>query len=751
MSELLSITSSKTKDISTRRSSKKYGRNYHQNSIIKARKNIVIYDDGYDVTPKTLTHDDYRRIDSRQMFVFDLINLAKIKDDYSSQTTIFQRKYNDLFQSDLTLNKLIDNNQAKKNNALLDEPIESLFTTQDNNLTTKNSHDDLSRAPSPFCLPKLVEDLDSQKSTDTLKIRLRETETIIYFEMLQLTADLNTQEGQDVKLQNERYEYITSGEGSNRKLANAETQTPKIYTKTRSTFIGRNERCNFGTTVNNWVMYDTYADPNIWQKKPEPFKVIIYRKITAKINQLILQLPMNFQDRNKFLIKKIMNEKNDKNIDESSEIFNSEKFKNSVQIMERIIASNLYIKSQKRFKGLIKQDPCDLNLKFIYNLDLLWTHYYEKIKNYSVCNFCWNEDNKNILAVGYYLNDKKLKNLSNGYVLIWCMKNPNQPDRIYEFKQPISDLNWSLYHPNQLAIGFYDGSINIIDVCHRNLTILRKSIRLNSPIYSPQWQVQWWPEDDNLNINEKIYTTNQDGGIFCYRTGEDFTCIKIMKICKIEGTICGVKKTKICHSNDIKIKKNPSAVLLKKHPVKKNIYIVCSDEGCVYQCSTNYLNHHIDSYLAHDGEIYSFEYSPYFNKLYLTCGADWCTRIWIEGLHEPLITLKTHMSCVRSAVWSPKNSTIIATCINNEICIWDIKKKIYKPMSVTIVDSNKLITKIQFTHNGEQIVAADINGAIFIYNIEGIPFSPFNQKSLLIESVEKHLITKPNVLKKFKT
>lgn len=100
--------------------------------------------------------------------------------------------------------------------------------------------------------------------------------------MLQLTADLNTPEGQNVKLQNERYEYITSGEGSNRKLVNAETQTPKIYTKTRSTFIGRNERCNFGTIVNNWVMHDTYADPNIWQKKPEPFHVII-SNIKAKI------------------------------------------------------------------------------------------------------------------------------------------------------------------------------------------------------------------------------------------------------------------------------------------------------------------------------------------------------------------------------------------------------------------------------------------------------------------------------------
>lgn len=426
--------------------------------------------------------------------------------------------------------------------------------------------------------------------------------------------------------------------------------------------------------------------------------------------------------------------------------------------MERIIASNLYIKSQKRFKGLIKQDPCDLNLKLTYKLDLLWTHSYKKTNNHVISNFCWNCINKNILAVGYgpknnnNLSEKDKKNrtkLINGYVLIWCMKNPSQPDRIYEFNESISDLNWSKKHPNQLAIGFYDGSINIIDVSKINLTIIRKSMRINLPIYSPQWQVQWWIEDEQFNCDEQIYTTNQDGGIFCFRTGEDFTSMKIMKIPKIEGKINGIKKTNYCLTSDIKIKKNPSAVLLKKHMRKKNIYFVCSDEGCIYQCSTNYLNHHIDSYLAHDGEIYSFEFSPFYHKLYLTCGADWCTRLWIEGLYEPLITLTTKMSCVRSAVWCPKNSTIIATCINNEICIWDIKKKIYKPMSVKIIGDG-IITKIQFTDNGQQIVAADINGIVYVFQIEGVPFPPFNQQSILIESIEKNLITKPDVLKKFK-
>lgn len=81
--------------------------------------------------------------------------------------------------------------------------------------------------------------------------------------MPQLTADLNTSEGQVVKEENERYEYITVGAGSNRKLADAETQTTKIYKKSRSTYKEGPKRVNKGTFVNNWVMYDTYNNPEL--------------------------------------------------------------------------------------------------------------------------------------------------------------------------------------------------------------------------------------------------------------------------------------------------------------------------------------------------------------------------------------------------------------------------------------------------------------------------------------------------------
>lgn len=95
---------------------------------------------------------------------------------------------------------------------------------------------------------------------EKMTITLKETETIFLFELPQLTVDKRTPEGAAVEAENEKYKFITIGEGSNRKLADAETQTPQIHTKNQGTFIGRHTRRNQGTFVSNWEMYDTYKE-----------------------------------------------------------------------------------------------------------------------------------------------------------------------------------------------------------------------------------------------------------------------------------------------------------------------------------------------------------------------------------------------------------------------------------------------------------------------------------------------------------
>lgn len=55
-----------------------------------------------------------------------------------------------------------------------------------------------------------------------------------------------------------------------------------------------------------------------------------------------------------------------------------------------------------------------------------------------------------------------------------------------------------------------------------------------------------------------------------------------------------------------------------------------------------------------------------------------------------------------------------------------------------------------FTANGNQLVVADVEGVVYIYNLEGMPFPPYDQTKVLIESIHKALATKPELLRKLK-
>lgn len=434
--------------------------------------------------------------------------------------------------------------------------------------------------------------------------------------------------------------------------------------------------------------------------------------------------------------------------EELTYIFRHPNFMNAVRVMERIISNNIFIQAQKRFTGLTKQDPCSLDLEFTYTLDLLWTHTFERSNGRPVSSFRWNYVNRSILAVGYaaLANSEK----KDGLVIIWSAKNPAMPSHLYTFESPVSDIDWSRDRPNLLAVGFYDGKINVIDVSSDNINIVRRSDKATSPSCSPQWQIQWWTGDEQFDYQEQIYTCDHDGHVYCYRYAEDFQSTTIMRIFRIEGTLPGVSRTAHCNFYDISINRSPGALVLRRHPTLCTIYFVGSNEGCIYKCSTNYLYQHIESFLAHDGPVYSMLFSPFCPKIFLTCGADWCVRIWAEGITEPLITLSTTMACVRYATWSPVHSTIIVSITNNEITIWDIRRKTYTSTSVTLSPNPARFVMVDFTSDGNQIVAADVEGVVYVYNLEGMPFPPYNQELVLVESIRKALVTQPELLQKLK-
>jgi WD40 repeat protein len=199
-----------------------------------------------------------------------------------------------------------------------------------------------------------------------------------------------------------------------------------------------------------------------------------------------------------------------------------------------------------------------------------------------------------------------------------------------------------------------------------------------------------------------------------------------LRLDRVEGVI---EALKIEHKKTfIEANRHPQALCLQKHPTNPDTYFVGTDEGCLFICSINYPHQHIGVLQVHNGAIYSIDFSPFSPKIFLTCGSDWFIRIWIEDVFEPILELSDGFVSMHCAFWSPIHSTIIASCTQNAVQIWNLGRKSLKPASVHKFESAlKPLTVIKFSECGRSLVVGDGEGNTYVCALEDLPFPPHYQ------------------------
>ncbi|CAG9765018.1 unnamed protein product [Ceutorhynchus assimilis] len=332
--------------------------------------------------------------------------------------------------------------------------------------------------------------------------------------------------------------------------------------------------------------------------------------------------------------------------------------------------------------------------------------------------------------------------------MIWNMKNPVQPERTWNFEAPVTTLSFSKQDPNLLAIGFYDGLVNIIDISKRDLYIVGQNVSS----FECVWCVLWRVNLDHPKNEEQICASSDDGKIIFYSIGNsrEMSSQQMMRVAKADGKLKGFNSMRKCTSLTIPVSRYAGARFIRLHPSDPTIYLVGTNEGVVHKCSTNYLNQHLDLFLAHEGPINDLQYSPFSRKIYATCGDDWFLRIWAEGVDEPLQELFVEMFSVQGIAWSPTHSTILATIYDKTILLWDFQRKVWKPQSQTQSPGGSRNTVVQFTQSGRCLTVGDVDGNVHVFSLEDMPFSAFFQEDLLFHSLEKSLTTHPVTMEKIR-
>ncbi|CRK95557.1 CLUMA_CG009021, isoform A [Clunio marinus] len=558
-----------------------------------------------------------------------------------------------------------------------------------------------------------------------IKLQLTETDDITLFEAVNLTVPKGTEEAAAVEKYNADYEYLKQGAGRNRRTSDAESQTETVLVKSRSSNTDRIKTGEKDSFVSNFEMFDTYAE----------------------LEQKTKELELDDDEHRKMKIttytKKGMEDTDEK-------LSKSENFRLSSMILQRLLAGNIFHEHQKRFRSMTLPDPLELNIKYLYRLEKLWAYKSSETTGMNVVDMCWCQNNSDLLAVAYgNFNYRDNKRSIFGKVLIWSIKNPVNPERQYKYDVPVTAVAFSEMKPQLMAVALYNGTVEVIDVAdihpNKEHSIVAKSERKSSPGFEPIWQIQWI----QANNFEYIMAASQDGRITKYKisTGPYLVGYLQLHLHRVEGT---VEALDIEHKKTfIEAYRHPQILCLQKHPQNIETYLVGTDEGCLHVCSTNFPYQHLSVLQVHKSGVHSIDYSPYSPKIFLTAGNDWTIRIWIESIFEPIIELSDGFNPIYNAYWSPIHSTIIASCTQDAVQFWDLRRKNKKPASIRTFEGKKL-TVIKFSPCGRSLIIGDTEGNTHIYGLEDFPFAPHYQYDELQKALCHSLTNKHNLEKSVK-
>lgn len=420
-----------------------------------------------------------------------------------------------------------------------------------------------------------------------------------------MTAIRNTEDGNFAEQDNKQYDYLTIGKGKVRRRSDAETQTNETLFKSRKVNTIRKDTANTGSYVSYFEMFDTYRKLG----ELDPFS----------------------EDREGYKGEKESNYQQKLSPEEQyAAIVKLPSFHWASTVVKRMLAGNNFKKSQRRFRNMDPIPKTVSQIDYKYSLKNLFTilPYAPDNERRAVSDMSFCYSNSDILAVAYGIYSYQAAKLPNtGEVCIWSIKNPCDPERFYFYNYPVVSLEFSPYRTNLLAIGLFDGTVEVRDISRFNEPPVAVSQRSSSPGVDPVLAIKWIKQASGADGGDEIdpfLSLSQDGSVtrFHIIRSPHLLGNKQMGLERIEGKPEGLPVTVVNVATQ-EANPRPQCLNLTKHPLHPDIYYILTDEGCLHKCSTNYQHHYLEVLKTHKGAVNCMDFSPWSPKLFLTCGNDW--------------------------------------------------------------------------------------------------------------------------------
>ena len=177
-------------------------------------------------------------------------------------------------------------------------------------------------------------------------------------------------------------------------------------------------------------------------------------------------------------------------------------------------------------------------------------------------------------------------------------------------------------------------------------------------------------------------------------------------------------------------------------------YVVASEDGHIYECSTSYNEQHLNAFKGHEGPVTSLRCSPFLPHVFLSCSNDFTVKLWSTANEEKKALLEFHsmdlFESVNDICWSNTNSTTFALVASDgRIEIWDLNRCKLNPILKypnNLTDQEERLTLL-FGNNDKCLVTGNKIGDVEIFKLNAMQQSELQEGGKDEEEEAKRLYT----------
>eukprot|EP00658_Telonema_sp_P-2_P028807 TRINITY_DN22003_c0_g1_i5.p1 TRINITY_DN22003_c0_g1~~TRINITY_DN22003_c0_g1_i5.p1 ORF type:complete len:368 (+),score=73.26 TRINITY_DN22003_c0_g1_i5:254-1357(+) len=342
----------------------------------------------------------------------------------------------------------------------------------------------------------------------------------------------------------------------------------------------------------------------------------------------------------------------------------------------------------------------------------------------------WNPTNPDLLAVGY--GDHGLRGSTKqggGIIACWSAKNPIAPERVITLPPGagVSSMGFSTVHPSLLAVGCTDGTLALYDVRrHSDSPVMKTSVGTGQHT-GTVWEVRW--NHRGKDRGENLISASADGHImeWSIRKGIERTA-DLMKLKRVPnraqegGNLAGNNRPGQLPKEAL-LSRQSGGMSFDISPHDNIVYVVGTEDGTIHKCSRSQNENYLMDYAPHAEPVYRLRWSPFSNQHFLTCSADWTSRLYNVDVSDPLLKLDSSLQdAVHDISWSPAVSTLFASATaQGWVQLWDIGDPLLPKASFQIPDVS--LNCLLFAPQESPVIAVgDTNGDVTVMKLHGQEF-----------------------------